>query len=66
MPYDTNADLPGYIRDELPAAAQTIFRNAFNAAETKYAIGTQGIRIWLAWVAVKKAYKKKGDTWIKI
>ena len=35
MPYKSNADLPQGVKTALPAAAQTIFRNAFNAMMAK-------------------------------
>lgn len=66
MIYTTNTDLPAAIRDELPADAQTIYREAFNIASKKYAIGTKAIVGWIAWSAVKKVYEQVNGKWIKI
>jgi len=66
MPYTKNADLPTSIRNTLPDAAQTIYREAHNAAEIKYAIGTKGIIVWVAWMEVKKKYERTNGKWIKI
>lgn len=66
MIYTTNAALPGTIRDELPEDAQTIYREAFNIASKKYAIGTRSIVGWIAWAAVKKVYEQINGKWIKI
>lgn len=65
MPYTTNKDLPDSVFKHLPAAAQTIFRKAFNAAYHEYPTEEQAFKV--AWAAVKKAGYKKGtgDKWIK-
>jgi len=73
MPYKTNKDLPPKVRNNLPQGAQTIYRNAFNNAFKHYkspAKRTQGgsreqVTHMVAWSAVKKEYKKKGDKWVK-
>jgi len=36
MPYKTNADLPGSVRDHLPPHAQDIYKEAFNGAWEEY------------------------------
>ena len=36
MPYKTNTDLPDSVRNALPAAAQTIFREVYNNAWDEY------------------------------
>ncbi len=54
MPYARNADLPEPVRDALPAAAQSIFRAAFNAALETYN-GDESKAAAVAWSAVKKA-----------
>ena len=68
MPYTSNQDLPRSVRAHLPAHAQDIFRSAFNAAWRTYG-GTdpahiEGIAHRVAWAAVKKRYRKLGDTWV--
>lgn len=69
MPYTSNDDLPPRsVRDHLPAHAQDIFRSAFNAAWRTYG-KTDPARIEeiahrVAWAAVKKRYRKLGDTWM--
>ena len=62
MPYSKNTQLPAPVRKHLPSRAQTIFRNAFNASFRKYG-EISGFKI--AWSAVKKEYRKKGDRWVK-
>jgi len=64
MPYESNADLPESVRNVLPAAAQTIFRKAFNAAYDQYG-GDEPRAIRVAWAAVKNVYEKKDDEWVK-
>lgn len=56
MPYRRNADLPGPVRHVLPAAAQTIFRKAFNSADAQYGDESRARRV--AWAAVKRKYRK--------
>lgn len=58
MPYRRNADLPKPVRNALPAAAQTIFRKAFNSADAQYGEEARARRV--AWAAVKKKYRKSG------
>ena len=68
MPYATIDDLPPAVR-HLPRHAQEIFRAAFNAAWDSYAErGPQGreeTAFRVAWAAVKKSYRKIGDTWVE-
>ena len=59
-PYRTNQDLPKSVKS-LPLGAQTIWRKAFNSAYPK---GEDYARK-IAWTAVKNAYKKVGDNWVK-
>jgi len=59
-PYRTNQDLPKSIKS-LPSGAQSIWRRAFNSAYPK---GEDYARR-IAWTAVKNAYKKVGDRWVK-
>ena len=62
MPYPTIGDLPPAVR-HLPVHAQEIFRAAFNAAWDSYG-GDEETAFRVAWAAVKKRYRKLGDTWI--
>lgn len=74
MPYERNADLPKSVRDNLPQAAQTIYRKAFNHAWDEY--GERGRRRRgasreetahrVAWAAVKGSYEKRGGRWVRI
>jgi len=65
MPYATNADLPDSVRNALPAAAQTIYRKAFNAALDDEPDEARAIRI--AWAAVKNVYgEDKDGKWVKL
>jgi cation transport regulator len=68
VPYASNADLPPRVRRHLPPHAQDIFRSAFNHAWEEYG-ATEPRRIEeiahrVAWSAVKKRYRKFGDSWV--
>jgi cation transport regulator len=67
MPYTTTADLPPAAR-HLPLHAQEIFLAAFNNAWDEYAgrgpVGQEETAFRVAWAAVKKHYKKRGDQWV--
>lgn len=63
MPYKTNASLPDSVKHTLPQGAQTIYRKAFNSAHKQYKEEIRAHKI--AWGAVKKTYKKRGDVWKK-
>lgn len=63
MPYKTNKELPKSVKDNLPQGAQTIYRKAFNSADKQYDSDKKAHQV--AWSAVKKEYKKKGDKWVK-
>ena len=67
LPYATIDDLPPAVR-HLPVHAQEIFRAAFNAAWDSYAErGPQRqeeTAFRVAWAAVKKSYRKRGDYWV--
>lgn len=62
MPYNSTADLPDSVRDNLPAHAQEIYKEAFNSAYEDYrergAEGREETAHKVAWAAVKKKYKK--------
>lgn len=68
MPYQSNDDLPDAVRNHLPPHAQDIFREAFNHAWLEYAGDPRGEEIphRVAWAAVKRSYRKVGDTWVPI
>jgi len=61
-PYARNSELPKSVRNSLPARAQTIWRNAYNAAEKKG--WPEKRRAQYAWGAVKKAFKKATPKWV--
>jgi cation transport regulator len=65
MPYDSNADLPESVRDNIPAHAQDIYRAAFNNAWDEY--GHDESRAHrVAWGAVEREYHKySSGTWVK-
>jgi cation transport regulator len=66
MPYKSNNELPPAVKNGLPAAAQTIFRNAFNSAENNPDYSGESQYMQIAWGAVKNAgYKKEGNSWVK-
>ena len=64
MPYARNEDLPPAVRTHLPAHAQDIFREAFNHALDEYGEEERAFRI--AWAAVKRRYRKRGESWVPI
>lgn len=66
MPYRANASLPKSVRRHLPAAAQTVYRSAFNRAWQTYRHDKrcEEIAHRVAWVAVKKGYRKQGEQWV--
>ena len=63
MPYAANADLPPGVRDHLPQHAQDIFREAFNHAWQSHS-GHEAMAFRIAWAAVKRSYRKRGDVWV--
>lgn len=67
MPYQSNADLPVAVSAHLPPHAQDIFREAFNAAWSTYAdrgAQREALAFRVAWSAVKKVYRKVGQSWV--
>ncbi len=68
MPYPTLADLPDSLRRRLPPHAQAIYRGAFNSAWDPDALGPDrdAIANRVAWAAVKRRYRKRGDAWVPI
>jgi cation transport regulator len=67
LPYLTNADLPRDVRQQLPVAAQDLYRTAFNAAVDNIAHDPveDADAHNLAWEAVKRSYVKEGDEWVE-
>jgi cation transport regulator len=65
MPYAANDDLPPGVRDHLPQHAQDIFREAFNHAWQSHS-GDEATSFRIAWAAVKRSYRKRGDDWVPI
>lgn len=69
MPYATNEDLPPSVRTHLPAHAQDIFRETFNSAWQSYGASQpsrrEEIAFRVAWAAVKRRYRKAGDSWVE-
>lgn len=65
MPYAKRSDLPDSVKNNLPAHAQGIYKEAFNSAWEEY--GHDESRAHrVAWGAVEKSYHKndKGK-WVK-
>lgn len=69
MPYKSTSDLPDAVRDNLPAHAQDIFKEAFNSAWGEYADpdkrrgheSQEEVAFKVAWSAVKHEYEKGAD-----
>jgi cation transport regulator len=69
MPYKSTRDLPDAVRDNLPAHAQEIFKEAFNSAWDEYADpdkrrgheSQEEVAFKVAWSAVKNDYEKGAD-----
>ena len=69
MPYPSTSDLPDSVRDNVPAHAQEIYKNAFNNAWNEYADkgerrgdeSREEVAHKVAWAAVKKKYGKGDD-----
>jgi cation transport regulator len=66
MPYKTKTELPESVRDNLPAHAQDIYKEAYNSAWDEYK--HDDVRAHrIAWGAVKKKYHKdeKSGKWVE-
>lgn len=69
MPYRSNAELPGRVKDHVPKHAQDIYREAFNSAWDQYAdpeecrgdASREETAHKVAWAAVKQEYEKSSD-----
>jgi len=63
MPYRSNDELPEGVKG-LPAHAQSIWRNAFNSAESQHGASDESRLARIAWGAVKRSYAQDDDgTW---
>lgn len=73
MPYDTTAELPERVRDDLPEDAQELFREAYNSAYEEYQSPEER---WnddsreetarrVAWEVVEEEYEKVGEEWVR-
>ncbi|MBA2693523.1 MAG: ChaB family protein [Rubrobacter sp.] len=59
MPYENRSELPKGVRNNLPAHAQDIYKEAFNSAEEEYDEESRAHRV--AWGAVEQKYEKNDD-----
>jgi cation transport regulator ChaB len=63
MPYSSNSELPKNVRDALPAAAQSVFRNVVNSALANDFTEERAFK--QAWGAVKRSYHQNDEgEWI--
>ncbi len=73
MPYNNNNELPDSVKNNLPDGAQTIYREAYNSAESQYQDpdkrrgeeSAEEASHKVAWNAVKSRYHKEGDDWVE-
>jgi cation transport regulator len=74
MPYQSVAELPDSVRDNLPKHAQEIFQEAYNSAWDTYAdpdkrrddASREEVANRVAWAAVKQSYHKNDQgRWVK-
>lgn len=61
MPYNNISELPESVKNVLPKPAQKLFMKVFNASFDKYG---EDRAFKIAWAAVKKRFKKKGNIWV--
>jgi cation transport regulator len=68
MPYLVTDDLPDSVRHHLPPHAQEIYLAAFNNAWRSHAQDpdVEATVHRIAWSAVKRSYRKDGDSWVPI
>ena len=65
MPYDSRKDLPESVRDNLPAHAQDIYKEAFNSAWEQYD-HEESRAHRVAWGAVEQKYhKNESGKWVE-
>ena len=73
MPYSRKSELPDSVKDNLPAHAQDIYKEAYNSAWDEYKDpddrrgddSREEVAHKVAWAAVKKMYEKKNGKWVK-
>ncbi len=74
MPYDKRSELPDQVRDNLPAHAQDIYKEAYNSAWDQYkdpderrdGASREEVAHRVAWSAVKQSYEKNDDgKWVR-
>jgi cation transport regulator len=65
MPYSSRSQLPDSVKDNLPAHAQDIYKEAFNSAWDQYKHDeSRAHRV--AWGAVEKKYhKSESGKWVE-
>ncbi len=64
LPYNSRNDLPDQVKDNLPAHAQDIFKEAFNSASEQYDQEKTAFKV--AWSAVEQKYEKNDNgNWVK-
>ncbi len=65
MPYEKRSDLPESVRDNLPAHAQDIYKEAFNSAWDQYD-NDEPRAHRVAWGAVERSYhKNESGKWVE-
>jgi cation transport regulator len=65
MPYDSRSELPESVRDNLPAHAQDIYKEAFNSAWDEYRHDEERAHR-VAWGAVERKYHKDASgKWVE-
>lgn len=65
MPYENRSDLPESVRDNLPAHAQSIYKEAFNSAWDQYDHDEPRAHR-VAWGAVERAFHKdESGAWVE-
>lgn len=73
MPYDKLSELPDSVKNSLPKHGQEIYKEAYNNAWDEYSdpddrkgdASREETAHKVAWSAVKKKYKKRGDQWVR-
>lgn len=73
MPYQKKGDLPDRVKNNLPAHAQEIYKEAYNHAYEEYKepakrrgkASREETAHKVAWSAVKKEYHKEGGQWVR-